>query len=344
MSKKTRVAINGFGRIGRASFLAWWQRYRDQAEIVAVNTSGSMDVAGWAHLLKYDSVYGRFPAKVEVKSPQKGDEIGRIEVGGYSLPVLAQKDPRRLRWKDYKVEVVLECTGVFTDRSAEAHLKSGAQKVVLSAPPKDPSIPVFILGVNEKRYRQENLISNGSCTTNCVAPIVKVIDQELGFEECVMITIHGYTANQNIVDGSHKDLRRARAAAVNIVPTGTGAAKAVVAAYPEAKGRFAAAAVRVPVICGSYAEFVFKLKRKTTKDEVNSLLARRAAEDLVGILKVAYEPLVSSDILGNSASAIVDLPLTQIVSEDMLHLGAWYDNEYGYSCRLLEMAILVSKD
>jgi glyceraldehyde-3-phosphate dehydrogenase type I len=341
MKQKIRVAINGFGRIGRVTFRVWWEQYRDQIEVVAINTSGSIDAAGWTHLLKYDSVYGRFPAKVAVAEAKLGEEIGRIIVADQEFPVLGQRDPGKIRWKKYNVDVVLECTGVFTDRSAEAHFKGGAGKVVISAPPKDRSIPVFLMGVNNNRYRGENLISNGSCTTNCVAPLVKAIDQEFGFEECVMTTIHSYTASQNLVDGSHRDLRRARAAAVNIVPTGTGAAKAVVAAYPEVKGRFAASAIRVPVICGSYAEMVFKLKKKTTIDEVNEFLTQLAAGDLVGIVKVSYEPLVSTDIIGNSASAIVDLPLTQVVSDDMLHLGAWYDNEYGYSCRLLELAILV---
>jgi len=343
MKEKVKVAINGFGRIGRVAFRAWWERYQDEIEVVAVNTSGSMPTEGWAHLLKYDSVYGRFPGRVEVTDPQRGGEIGRIWVDGKSVPVLAQRNPAKIPWKKYQTEVVLECTGVFTDRSAEAHFKGGAKKVVISAPPKDPTIPVYIAGVNDTRYQGENLISNGSCTTNCVAPLVKLIDEEFGFDECVMITIHAYTSTQNIVDGSGKDLRRARAAAYNIVPTGTGAAKAVIAAYPEAEGRFAAAAVRVPVSCGSYAELVFKLRKKTTIDEVNEAIVNAAGEKLAGIVKPSFEPLVSQDIIGNSASAIVDLPLTQVVSDDMLHLGAWYDNEYGYSCRLLEMAVKITR-
>jgi len=341
MKKKIRVAINGFGRIGRATVRAWWEEYRELLDIAVVNTSGSMDTVGWAHLLKHDSVYGRFPGRVKAIEPKLSDEIGRIVIDRKEISVLAQRDPRKIRWKNYNVDVVLECTGAFTDRRAEAHLKGGAKKVIISAPPKDPSIPVFIAGVNGEWHKGENLISIGSCTTNCVGPLVKLIDEEFGFEECVMTTIHAYTSNQNIVDGSHKDLRRARAAGQNIVPTGTGAAKAVAAAYPEIKGRFAASAIRVPVVCGSYAEFVFKSKKKTTIDEVNSVIINAAAEDLAGIVKVSYEPLVSTDIVGNSASAIVDLPLTQVVSDDMLHLGAWYDNEYGYSCRLLEMAVKI---
>jgi len=341
--KKLKVAINGFGRIGRVAFRAWWERYQDRIDLAAVNTSGSMKVEGWTHLLKYDSVYGRFPGRIEVIEPKLGEEIGRLVVDGREIPVLAQRDPRKIKWKNYQVEVVLECTGVFRDKKAEGHFKGGAKKVILSSPPKDESIPIFLTGVNEKKYKGESIVSNGSCTTNCVAPLVKLLDQEVGFEECVMITIHGYTAGQNLVDGSHQDLRRARAAAQNIVPTGTGAARAVVAAYPEVAGRFAASAVRVPVVCGSYSELVFKLKKKTTINGVNQLMIEAAAGKLAGIVKVSYEPLVSSDILGNSASAIVDLPLTQLVSDDMLHLGAWYDNEYGYSCRLLELAAHIGK-
>lgn len=339
--KKIRLGINGFGRIGRTVFQAYWEKYRDEIEVAAINTSGSMPIEGWAHILKYDSVYGRFPAKVSVKEAEKGKEIGRFLVGGKETPVLAERDPKRIPWKNYKVDIVLECTGVFNDRSAENHFRSGVKKVIISAPPKDDSIPIFITGVNQNSYKGQNLVSNGSCTTNCVAPIVKLIDQTLGFEECFMTTIHAYTADQNIVDGSHRDLRRARAAAINIVPTGTGAAKAVEAAYPEVAGRFAASAVRVPVVCGSYADFIFKLKEKTTVDEVNKILMEAAAGNLAGVVKVSYEPLVSSDIIGNSASAVVDTLLTEVVSDDMVKIVAWYDNEYGYSCRLLELAIFV---
>lgn len=342
--RKLRLAINGFGRIGRVTTRSWWENYRDKIDLVAINTSGSMPAEGWAHLLKYDSVYGRFPAKIEVSEPRGSKEIGRIEINEIEIPVLAERNPRRIPWKKYQVDLVLECTGVFRDRSAEDHFKGGVRKVVISAPPKDKTIPVFIIGVNDHRYKGENLVSNGSCTTNCVAPIVKLIDQNLGFEECVMTTIHAYTSSQNLVDGSHKDWRRARAAAINIIPTGTGAAKAVEAAYPEVRGRFAASAIRVPVACGSYAEFVFKLKKKTTIDQVNSIFEEAAARDLVGILKVAYEPLVSSDIIGNSASCIVDLSMTEVLSEDMLKVSAWYDNEYGYSCRLLELASLIDQN
>lgn len=339
--KKLRFAINGFGRIGRTTARVWWEREQDKSDLVAINTSGSMTAAGWAHLFKHDSVYGRLPAKISVIEPKKASEIGRIVLSGKEIPVLAERNPKKIPWNEYGVDLVLECTGVFTDRLAEGHFRGGVKRVIISAPPKDESIPVFLLGVNERRYKGENLISNGSCTTNCVAPIVKLLDEKLGFEECVMTTIHAYTANQNIVDGSHKDLRRARAGAINTVPTGTGAAKAVVAAYPELKGRFAASAIRVPVVSGSYSEFVFKIKKKTTVNQVNKIIEEAASGELAEIVKISYEPLVSSDIVGNSASAIVDSLMTEVLSEDMVKVSAWYDNEYGYCCRLMELAIFV---
>ncbi len=343
MSQKIRVGINGLGRIGRVTVRSWYELYRDQIEIAAINTSGSMEVNGWAHLLKYDSIYGRFPAKVDSGEPKGAREIGQIALTDFQIPVLAERDPSRIIWKNYDVDVVLECTGAFTDKSAESHFKGGAKKVIISAPAKDVSIPTFVIGVNDDQYKNQNLISNGSCTTNCVAPIIKLIDKEFGFKECIMTTIHAYTASQQIVDGSGKDLREARAAAVNIIPTSTGAAKAVEACYPEVKGRFAASAIRVPVACGSYAEFIFKLSKKTTVDKINSTFVTAAAGDLAGVVKVTFEPIVSSDIIGNSASAIIDLLITEVLSDDMVKVAAWYDNEFGYSCRLLEMANLMLK-
>jgi glyceraldehyde 3-phosphate dehydrogenase len=338
---KVSVAINGFGRIGRTVARAWWENYRDVIDLVAINTSGSMEAEDWAHLLKYDSVYGRFPSLIRVNDPKKGIEIGRIDIEGKEISVMAERDPKKIPWNNYDVDVVLECTGVFRDRRAEDHFKGQAKKVIISAPAQ--GVPIYLLGVNEDQYGGENLIEMGSCTTNCVAPIVKLIDKKLGFEECIMTTIHAMTAGQNIVDGSHKDLRRARAGSENIVPTGTGAAKSVVGAYPEVKGRFAASAIRVPVICGSYSEMVFKTLQKTTMDEVNDILKEAAAGDLVEIIKISYEPLVSRDIIGNSGSAVVDLPMTKVLSDDMIKVAAWYDNEYGYSCRLLEMANYIMK-
>ena len=341
-NKKIRVAINGFGRIGSVALRAILAEKYD-VEVAAINTDGRFDVETFAMQFKYDSVYGRSPWKVGFSEPQKAMEIGRLEIGENSIPVLGQMDPAKIPWKNYDVDVVLECTGAFTDNKALAHIKAGAKKVVISAPCKDKTIPTYILGVNGDKYKGEKLISNGSCTTNCVAPIVKLIDEKIGFQEGTLTTIHAYTTNQNLVDGNSKDPRRARAAAINIVPTTTGAAEAVIAAYPEAKGRFGGTAIRVPVVCGSYSDLTFKLVRKTTVEEINSIFEEASFDpELVGKLKVSYEPLVSSDILGNNASCIIDTEMTKVISDDMVSIGAWYDNEYGYSCRLIELAIATS--
>ena len=343
MDKKIRIAINGFGRIGTVVLRAiYLEKY--EVEIAAINTTGAFSAEDYAFQLKYDSVYGRAPFKIAAADPEKGAELGRLEVGNQQIPILGETDPAKIPWRNYDVDVVLECTGAFTDSKALAHIKAGARKVVISAPAKDPKIPVYILGVNEDGYKGEPLISNGSCTTNCVAPIVKLIDEQIGFQEGVLTTVHAYTTNQNIVDGSSKDPRRARAAAINIVPTSTGAAEAVIAAYPAAKGRFAGTAIRVPVICGSYSDLTFKLVRKTTTEEINSIFEEaQVSPELVGKLKVSYDPLVSSDIVGNNASCVIDTRMTKVVSDDMISIGAWYDNEYGYSCRLVEMGIEICK-
>ncbi|MFH1561513.1 MAG: type I glyceraldehyde-3-phosphate dehydrogenase [Patescibacteria group bacterium] len=335
MTKKLRLAINGFGRIGRVVTRAWWQNYRELIDLVAVNTSGSIDIDGWAHLLKYDSVYGRFPA--QINASKEG-----IVIGGQEIPFLAQRDPTQIPWKKYSVDLVLEATGVFRDRSAEGHFKGGVSKVILTAPPKDTSIPTFVIGVNQDQYRNQNLLSNGSCTTNCVAPIVKLIDEQIGFSECWMTTIHASTSDQNLLDNSHQDLRRARTAALNIIPTSTGAAKAVEAVYPEIKGRFGASAIRVPVSIGSFAELIFKTKKKVDSKQINKIFETVASGKMVGIIKVSYEPLVSTDVIGNDASALIDLSLTEVLSDDMVKVAAWYDNEHAFSCRLLELASFVS--
>ncbi len=342
-NKKIIVGINGFGRIGTVVLRAiLLEKYN--VEVGAINTKGDLSSESYATQFKYDSVYGRLPYKVEVSDPEKGGEIGRLVIGDNKIPLLGESDPSKIRWSDYGVEVVLECTGAFTDSKALGHLKGGAKKIVISAPAKDPKIPVFILGVNETRYKGEQLISNGSCTTNCVAPIVKLIDEKIGFQEGSLTTIHAYTTNQNIVDGGGKDPRRARAAAINIVPTATGAAEAVIAAYPEAKGRFAGTAIRVPVVCGSYSDLTFKMVRKTTIEEVNSIFEEASVSpSTVGKVKVTYEPLVSSDIVGNNASCVIDTRMTNVVADDMVCIGAWYDNEYGYSCRLIEMAMYICR-
>lgn len=342
-TKKLRIGINGFGRIGTVVLRAILMEKYD-LEIAAINTRGDLDIEAFANQFKYDSVYGRFPGKVSFSEPEKGGEIGRLIVNDLSIPFLGETDPSHIPWKSYGADIILECTGAFTDSKAGLHLQGGAKKVIISAPAKDPKIPVYILGVNAADYHGETIISNGSCTTNCVAPIVKLIDQKIGFQEGVLTTIHAYTTNQNLVDGSGKDPRRARAAAVNIVPTSTGAAEAVIASYPEARGRFAGTAIRVPVICGSYSDLTFKLVRSTTVEEVNTILEDASCQAaLVGKLKISYEPLVSSDIIGNNASCLIDSRMTKVVSDDMVCIGAWYDNEYGYSCRLVEMALHIWK-
>lgn len=341
-SQKIRIGINGFGRIGSVVLRAiLLERY--DVEVAAINTKGDLDMESYAMQFKYDSVYGRVPYRVTWGEPQKGGEIGRLIVGETTIPFLGETEPTKIKWGEYGVEVVLECTGAFTDQKALGHIRGGAKKIVISAPAKEKTIPVLILGVNEEQYKGEQLVSNGSCTTNCVAPIVKLIDETIGFQEGVLTTVHAYTTNQNIVDGSGRDSRRARAAAVNIVPTATGAAEAVIAAYPAASGRFAGTAIRVPVVCGSYSDLTFKVVRKTNEEEVNSIFEEASVSpELVGKLKVSYEPLVSSDILGNNASCVIDTRLTNVLNDDMLSVAAWYDNEYGYSCRLVEMGMFVA--
>jgi len=341
--KKIVIGINGFGRIGSVVLRAILLEKYD-VEVGLINTVGDLGIESFAMQFKYDSVYGRIPTKVSFTDPVKASEIGRLVLGSKVIPFSGERDPKQIKWKDYGVDVVLECTGVFTDTKALDHIKAGAKKVIISAPAKDKKIPVIILGVNEDKYNGEELISNGSCTTNCVAPIVKIIDEKIGFQEGVLTTIHAYTTNQNIVDGVCKDPRRGRAAAINIVPTTTGAAEAVIAAYPAAAGRFAGTAIRVPVVCGSYSDLTFKLIRKTTVEEINSIMEEASTDPrLVSRLKVSYEPLVSSDIIGNNASCIIDSQMTKVISDDMISIGAWYDNEYGYSCRLIENAIFICK-
>lgn len=336
---KLRIGINGFGRIGTVVLRAILAEKYD-VDVVAINTKGDLEMDAYAMQFKYDTVYGRLPYRIEVAGSQKSGEIGRLIVGQREIPFLGEPYPDKINWKNYGVDVVLECTGAFTDKKAGLH---NVKKVVISAPAKDSNIPTFILGVNEQQYKNEKVVSNGSCTTNCVAPIVKLIDEKIGFQEGMLTTIHAYTVNQNIVDGSGKDPRRARAGAANIVPTSTGAAEAVIACYPEAKGRFAGTAIRVPVICGSYSGLTFKLVRKTSIEEINSIFEEATVlPSLVGKLKVSYDPLVSSDIIGNNASCVIDTRMTKVVSDDMVSIGAWYDNEYGYSCRLVEMAIQIS--
>ncbi|TSC85759.1 MAG: Glyceraldehyde-3-phosphate dehydrogenase [Microgenomates group bacterium Gr01-1014_7] len=331
-----KVGINGFGRIGRTAFKIALDKFSDRIEIVAVNDLG--DAQTLTHLLKYDSNYGVW--KHEVSST---DEYIIVDKKRYK--VLNEKDPSNLPWKDLGVDVVIESTGRFTDKAgAVQHIQAGAKKVIISAPAKGDGAAVntYLLGVNGDKYSGEEVISNSSCTTNCIAPVAKVINERFGILKAMMTTVHAYTQDQNLQDGPHKDLRRARGAAQNIIPTSTGAAVSTAHVIPELEGKFDGTSMRVPVPVGSISDFTFLLSKKVTKDEINKAL-KEASESTQykGILAVTNEPIVSSDIVGRPESAIVDLPLTQVVDGDLVKIFAWYDNEYGYSNRLIEQVINV---
>ncbi|GAB4372349.1 MAG: type I glyceraldehyde-3-phosphate dehydrogenase [Deltaproteobacteria bacterium] len=327
-----KVGINGFGRIGRNFFRA---AYRDPAlEIVAVNDI--TDAATLAHLLKYDSVHGRFDENVEVRD-------GSLVVAGKTVQVLAAKDPAELPWKKLGVEVVIESTGKFTDREgAEKHLRAGAKRVLISAPAKNPDA-TFVIGVNEKSYDPDKhrIISNASCTTNCLAPVAKVLLDRFGIERGLMTTIHAYTNDQRILDLPHKDLRRARAAAMSMIPTTTGAAKAVALVIPELKGKLDGMAIRVPTANVSLVDLTVELSKAATAEEVNAAVRQAAEGPLKGVLRYVDEPLVSVDFNHTSYSSEFDALSTKVIEGKMVKVLAWYDNEWGYSCRLADLAKLV---
>ena len=329
----TRVAINGFGRIGRNVLRAAYQRNAD-IEIVAINDL--TDPKTLAHLLRYDSVLGRFDHAVEVTD-------GGIAIDGREIRVLAERDPAALPWKDLDVPVVLESTGFFTDRAgAEKHLGAGASKVIISAPATDPDITI-VLGVNGGDYdpASHHIISNASCTTNCLAPFTKILLDEFGIERGFMTTTHAYTNDQQILDLPHKDLRRARAAAQNIIPTSTGAAKAIGLVIPEMKGRLDGIAMRVPVPDGSVVDLVVELGREASVEEINGALKAKAdTGDLAGILQYTEDPIVSSDVIGSPYSSVVDAQLT-MANGRMAKVVSWYDNEFGYSNRVVDLIQLV---
>ena len=345
-----KVAVNGFGRIGRNSFRVYFEKYRDEMQIVAINDI--VDSQTLAHLLKYDSTYGVWARKVsskvdveDVSRVEPGKAVGKIVVDGVEVATYATKDPAQLPWQELGVDVVIESTGKFRDEeSLRKHIEAGAKKVVLSAPAKGGNVGTFLLGVNEESYKNEDVINNASCTTNCIAPVIKLIGKKFGVKKAMMTTIHAYTADQNLQDGPHKDLRRARAAGANIVPTTTGAAIATGEVIPELKGIFDGVAIRVPVTVGSLSDFTFVLNKKVSVEEVNKALEEAAGDpNYEGILAVTKKPIVSADIVGRSESAIVDLSLTQVVDGDMVKVFAWYDNEWGYSNRLVEQVIQVGK-
>jgi glyceraldehyde 3-phosphate dehydrogenase len=336
---KIRVGINGFGRIGRQVFRAIWERYPDDLEVAGVNDL--TDNQTLANLLKYDSNYGRFPAHVEIRE-------GSFLVDDKEVKTFAQFDPSQIPWQDLGVNIVIEATGAFRDgKQASLHRDvAGAQKVIITAPakPADSVDWTVVLGVNEKEYQRDkhHIISNASCTTNCLAPVAKVIHETFGINRGLMTTVHSYTNDQRILDLPHKDPRRARAAALNIIPTTTGAAKAVALVIPELQGKFDGFALRVPTPTVSIVDFVAELGQEVTVQQVNDAFRAAAEGELKGILGYSEDPLVSMDLKGDDRSSIVDGPLTNVMEGNLVKIVAWYDNEWGYSCRVADLANYVS--
>jgi len=330
----TKVGINGFGRIGRLAMKAIIQRCGGKAEVAVVNDI--TDAKTNAHLFKYDSNYGIYPGTVEAKDDS-------IVVDSREIKVLAERDPSKIPWRDYGVYIVIESTGLFTQASkAAAHLQGGAKKVIISAPAREEDISI-VLGVNEEQYdpAKHRIISNGSCTTNCIAPVVKVLQQNFGIVHGLMTTVHSYTNDQKILDVFHRDLRRARAAATNIIPTTTGAARVVGVVIPELQGKLHGIALRVPTSTVSVVDFVADLDREVSAEEVNDAFRKAADRELKGILEYCDEPLVSSDFKGNPASAIFDALSTMVIDGSFIKVLAWYDNEWGYSCRLADLVVYI---
>jgi len=330
----TRIGINGFGRIGRLTLRAVNQYHKGKLEVAAVNDL--TDTKTNAHLLKWDTSYGCYPGKVEARDDS-------IIVDDKEIKVLSERDPGNIPWRDYGIDIVVESTGLFTDATkAAAHRQGGAKKVLISAPASNEDITI-VLGVNEDKYdpKQHNIISNASCTTNCIAPVVKVLHQNFGVSKGFMTTIHAYTNDQKILDMFHRDLRRSRAAAMNVIPTTTGAAGAVALVIPELAGRLQGLAFRVPVAVVSIVDFVADLDQEVTTDQVNRAFQAAAGGPLAGILDYCQEELVSMDFKGNPASSILDAPSTMVVAGNMVKVLSWYDNEWGYSCRLADLAAYI---
>ncbi len=331
-----RVAINGFGRIGRLSLRTMLERAKGALSVVAINDMADLHTN--AHLFKYDSTYGTFTGALEV-----GD--GALRAGGREIAVLNQKDPSRLPWKQLGVDIVIESTGVFTDgERVRAHLDAGAKKAIITAPAKNEDLTV-VLGVNDSSYdpKKHHIVSNASCTTNCLAPVAKVLHEAFGIERGLMTTTHAYTNDQRILDLMHTDLRRARAAAMNIVPTSTGAAQVIGQIIPELKGKLHGISLRVPTSTVSVVDLVVDLKKSASAAEINAALKNAAEGRLKGILAYCDEPLVSSDFRGHPASAIVDALSTVVLEGKMAKVLAWYDNEWGYSCRVADLAAFMAK-
>ncbi len=340
------IGINGFGRIGRTALRVWLKKGLGQSQVGLINTSGSMDIDGWAYLLQYDSNYSPLEEKVGWEKVQAVKEatdenplLGYLLVAGQKIAVTAQRKPELIPWGKYGVETVIESTGAFTsEEKASLHLQGGAKRVIISAPAKGGDVQMSVISV--KDFDDSNpIISNASCTTNCVAPLIKILDEKYGIEKALLNTIHAYTDDQNLQDNSHKDLRRSRAAALNIVPTSTGAAKAVGEIYPNIKGKFDGVAIRVPVKTGSLADIVFVSQKKVTKEEINQVLSQASENEFKNIVAVTQDEIVSSDIIGRNESCIVDLSLTNVVQDNLVRVVAWYDNEWGYCNRLIEQAL-----
>lgn len=333
---KIKIAINGFGRIGRQAFKV--ALTKKNIQVVAINDLANTKTL--AHLLKHDTAYGTYEKKVVYDGQN-------IIVNGKKYLVLAEKDPSKLPWKKMGIDVVLECTGIFRDSTgAGMHMKAGAKKVIISAPGKGSDIPTYVRGINCGRVHKEksDTINNASCTTNCIAPVMAVLDETFGIEKAMMSTVHGYTSDQNLQDGPHKDLRRARAAAENIVPTTTGAAKAVGEVITTLQGTFDGVAFRVPVPTCSLSDITVVLKKEVTKEQINNALTKASKTPrFKGILTVTGEELVSADFVGNTCSSIVDLSLTNVVGGNLVKVVSWYDNEVGYANRLVELAVLYAR-
>ena len=332
----TRIAISGFGRIGRLVLRSMLARHKNGLAVVAVNDMA--DLKTNAHLFRYDSTYGVYPGKVEIGE-------GVISIDGHNIAVLNEKDPSRLPWKRLGVDIVIESTGVFTDAAhVRAHLEAGAKKAIVTAPATNEDI-TLVLGVNDSAYdpRKHHIVSNASCTTNCLAPVAKVVHDSFGIERGLMTTTHAYTNDQRILDLMHKDLRRARAAAMNIVPTSTGAAKAIGLVMPDLKGKLHGLSLRVPTSTVSVVDLVVDLKKAATVEAINNALKQAAEGKMNGILAYCDEPLVSSDFRGNSASSIVDGLSTVVLEGKMAKILSWYDNEWGYSCRVGDVAELMAE-
>lgn len=346
-------AINGFGRIGRLAARVWHESHQDKAMLAAINTSGSMDLDGWAHLLKYDTSYGTFPGNITTEIHQAASEtsdedplLGHIIIGESKIPVLAQREPGKIPWSTYDVNLVVESTGAFrTEDAAKQHLHAnGAKQVLLSSPGKGGEIETVVLGVTETS-KGKGIYSSESCTTNCVAPVISVLQETFGIQKAFMTTTHSYTHDQNLQDGSHKDLRRARAAATNIIPTTTGAALATTRAIPELEGKFGGMAIRVPTIVGSLTDITAVLSKKTTVDEINQAFIDAAQTPrFKRVLGVTKDPIVSSDVRGSALSALVDLSLTAVMDGDLVKIFSWYDNELGFTHRLVETALQLTNN